>query len=141
MMDSANIASYMFCYLLFFSDLSAYPLIRREPLLEAGRGGFERCLDRLHQRAGRLLAELDRYPPGRSELGSEEVDVERVTEGRVHRVVQVDRALAHLDPPGRALGAAADRDLLCQVRAHGQDSFRLRRRDEPRASALSRPPL
>src|SRR5580704_17913421 len=79
-------------------------------LLEAGRRGVEDRLDRLDQGARRILAELDGYPAGRSEFRGEEVDVERVAERRVHRVVQVDAAVGDLDPAGRALGAAFDRD-------------------------------
>src|ERR1700722_12435725 len=95
-------------------------------LLEAGRGGVEYRLDRLRQGAGRLLAQLDGHPAGRAELGSEEVDVERVTERSVDRMVQVDAAVGDLDPAGRALGAAGDRDRLGDVRAHVQESFRQR---------------
>src|SRR6185437_12192900 len=90
-------------------------------LLKAGRGGVEDGLDRLHQGAGRVLAELDGHPAGRAERGGEEVEVERVAERRVHRVVQVDAAVGDLDPAGRALGAALDRDLLGDVRAHGRN--------------------
>src|ERR1700758_5409498 len=92
--------------------------------LKARGRGVQDSLERLRQGAGRLLAELDGYPAGRAKLGGEEVDVERVAERREHRVVTVEAAVGGLDPAGRALGAAFDRDLLGYVRAHVQGSFR-----------------
>src|SRR3984885_14252131 len=113
-MDSANNASYMLISVNFCDGWGC----RCEPLLQAGRRGLEHRLDRLRQGAGRLLAELDGDPSGGAELGGEEVDVERVAERRVHRVIQVDAAVGHLDPASRPLGAAAELDLLGQVGTH-----------------------
>src|ERR1700722_14117244 len=114
-MDSANGASYM----LFSLRVRLWWVgCRWEPLLQTGRRGLEHRLDRLRQRAGRLLAELDRDPSGGAELGGEEVDVERVAKRRVHRMIQVDAAVGHLDPASRPLGAAAELDLLGQVGTH-----------------------
>src|ERR1700743_2519345 len=127
MMVSARSASDIVIYLLLAGsgDSDVYSgLSDARRSLKAGRRGVEDGLDRLRQGARRLLAELDGHPAGRSELGGEEVDVERVAERRVHRVVQVDGAIGHFDPAGRALGAALDRDLLGYVRAHVQGFFR-----------------
>src|ERR1700743_2164314 len=128
MMVSARSASDIVIYLLLAGsgDSDGYSgLSDARRSLKAGRRGVEDGLDRLRPGARRrLLAELAGHPAGRSELGGEEVDVERVAERRVHRVVQVDGAIGHLDPAGRALGAALDRDLLGYVRAHVQGFFR-----------------
>src|SRR6201995_742595 len=110
-------------------------------LLKARRRGVGDNRDPLRQGARRLLAQLDGHPPGGAKLGGEEVDVERVAEGRVHRVVKVDGAVGDLDPAGGALGATLDGDLLGDVRAHKQRSFRLL--DglvEPRATRLPAAP-
>src|SRR3984885_15126771 len=113
-MDSANNASYMLISVNFCDGWGC----RCEPLLQPGRRGLEHRLDRLRQGASRFLAELDGDPSGRAELGGEEVDVECVAERRVHRVIQVDAAVGHLDPASRPLGAAAELDLLGQVGTH-----------------------
>src|ERR1700753_419391 len=108
-------------------------------LLKTERGGVEDSPDRLGQGARRLLAELDGHPPGRAEFRCEEVDVERVAERRVYRVVQVDAAVGDLDPPGRALGAAFDRDLLGDVRAHVRDPSVGERSHGPFGSSRNHP--
>src|SRR5487761_74478 len=119
---------------MIFRDLWLFGRLLTALSLEAGRGRVEHRLNRLHQRARRLLAELDGHSTRGAELGGAEVDVERVAERSVNGVVQVDAAVGDLDPAGRALGAAGDRDRLGYVRAHIQGSFR--QRDGPRATRL-----
>src|SRR6185437_15832495 len=93
---------------------------RLTALDQAGRRGVQGGLDGLGQGPGRFRGELDRYPGRRAGAGVEEVDVEGVLRLGVDRVVEVNARVGHPELSGRALAAAADRDLLGQVRAHAQ---------------------
>src|SRR5579862_144414 len=78
---------------------------------EAGGRGVQGGLDRQGQGPGRFRRELDRDARRRARPRVEEVDVEGVLGLRVHRVVEVDARVGHLEPAGRALPAPADLDL------------------------------
>ena len=82
--------------------------LRRQLAGEPGRSGRESRLDGGHESPSRLLAQLDRHPGGRTERRVEEIDVERVLQGSVLRMVDVDAGLGHREPAGRALATAVD---------------------------------
>src|SRR6516162_6365938 len=85
---------------------------------QAGGRGVQRGLDRLDQGPGRVRGELYRDPRRGPGTRVAEVDVEGVLGLGVHRVVEVHARVGHIEPAGRPLPAAGDRDLLRPVRAH-----------------------
>ncbi len=69
-----------------------------------------------------LSSTATRAPGPASRVG--EVDVERVVERRVERMVEVDAGRGDTEPPLRSLGAAGDVGGDREVGAHGQDPAR-----------------
>src|SRR5277367_3509535 len=85
-----------------------------------GPGGGQRLIDALDEPARRLGAELDGDPGTRTTRRVGEVDVERVIERRMERVVEVHAGRRDRHPTLRTLGAAGDLGGDREVGAHGQ---------------------
>src|SRR5207249_2239299 len=81
----------------------------------------EHGLDRLHELARRIHAELDRHAGARPHRLVDEVDVERVLERQIVRMVVRDVGLADLEPLRPALAAPFELHLVRDHRAHWTD--------------------
>src|SRR5262249_49717950 len=75
-------------------------------------------LDGLHELARRIDAQLDGHTRARADGLVDEIDVERVLERQIVRMVVRDIGLADLDPVRTALAAPVDLHLVSNHRAH-----------------------
>jgi hypothetical protein len=88
--------------------------------MSSGRGLVEDGQDPGSQRASSMVAQFHGHPRPRAETFVNEIQVERVLERGIERVVERDVYFRQFEPPFSTFAASINFDLVCDHRAHGK---------------------